>query len=248
MIENSISVFDTHWPFHINCHPLLDFIQDSKPNYLILGGDMWDLSFLSHHYFKEFKNKGLDSVVTQLKQEALGFTYFLEQFRAVAKKARIIYITGNHEDWLDDFNREFKQVHEISLHSELPLAKLGIDLIPVGHCFNIGHLYFAHGENYGGQNPAKTAIERSHCSMMIGHHHTELTWASNSDVDDKGKYIGRCVPCMCRKDLKYANHRPNRWLNGFGWSCHKKSGNFSSGVYTMSESGHFMIPSGTEYE
>lgn len=247
-IETGIHIFDSHWPFHINHNPLLDFIQDSRPKYITLGGDNWDLGFLSHHHFKDFKRIGTSNVIKQLNEEREGFTDFLRQIRNVAKKADITYILGNHEDWIKDFVEEFPQVEETTIHTLLPLKELGIVTVRVGGHYNIGHLYFAHGENYGGQNPAKQAVERSHKSIMLGHHHTDLVWSVNSDVDDMERYKAICAPCMCTRDATYANHKPNRWSNGFGWSCHKKSGNFSAGVYTVAPSGNFMIPMKGEYE
>jgi hypothetical protein len=247
-IDTGIHIFDSHWPFHIDHNPLLDFIQDTRPKYITLGGDIWDLGFLSHHHFKDFKRWGTDEVIRKLNEEREGFTAFLEQIRNVAKKADITYLLGNHEDWIQDFVNEFPQVNETTIHTLLPLSKLAIVTVPVGRTYNIGHLYFAHGENYGTANPAKRAVETSHKSIMIGHHHTDLVWSVSSDVDDAERYKALCVPCMCKKDLEYANHKPNRWSTGFGWSCHKRSGNFSAGVYTTSPNGHFMVPMKGEYE
>lgn len=254
MIKKALSIGDLHYPLNIDLQPFLDFAKYLKPDYLNLMGDILDLEVISHHHREDFKNIGFDNIKKTFTHLIESFRGILDMFRTVFPKAEITFVPGNHEEWLCQFATEFPQLwtdldresSQRTLNSLLCAKKIGVNILPFGESFNIGKLYFRHGHEYGSQFPAKQAVLHSHKSIAIWHHHTRQTYTSYSDVD-ADEYVGFAVPCYCHKAMKYGKGKPNRWTNGFLWSTHKASGNFTAGIITTSAKGHFLVPSGEEY-
>lgn len=258
MIKHRIlALYDSHFPHNIPLGTLLNYAKDFKPTDFILGGDNWDLGFLSHWNDANFKNIGFDSIRKRLQNEAKAFSLQLTLFQRAMPHAKVYYIEGNHEHWLVGFSQKYSQMSDLSLESLLDLKARGIELIPYiddaddgipkADFIKLGKLYFKHGHQYSGQNPVKQGLERSHKSVVMGHHHGFITWANHSDVDDKEQHVGHLVPCYRKRGAGYGHGSPNRWMNGFFWAYVKESGNFSGSVQLVSPEGKFITQSGKEY-
>lgn len=249
-MERVLAIYDSHYPHNIPLKTFLEYAKDFKPTRFILGGDNWDLGIISHWNDANFKNIGFDTIRQRLHDESMGFGAQLDALRGAMPKARFQYIVGNHEYWLEGFSQKYAQMSELSLESLLGLSKRNIDLVPFkpGKDFiKIGKLFFKHGHQYGGTNPVKQALERSHKSIVIGHHHGAITWSNYSDVDDKDQHVGYLVPCYAKRNPDYGKGMPNRWMNGFFFAHIKESGNFSGGIQLVSPEGKFITQSGKEY-
>lgn len=247
-IHKVIGLFDSHYPDNIPMHSLLSYCKDHKPDVFLLGGDNWGLDIISHWNDANFKNIGFDNVKKQLKLEAEGFNQQLDDFQKVMPHAKIVYLVGNHEDWLTQFANKYPQMDDLSLGSLLNLKKRKVELIKFGKSYQIGKMYFVHGHQYTSENPPKQAVMRSHHTIILGHHHTYKVWTDYSDIVESDRYTGISVPCYCTRSPEYAKGRPNAWINGFFWANTKKSGKFSCGVQIVSPQGKFITQAGKEYE
>lgn len=247
-----LALYDSHYPHNVPLGTFLRYAKDFKPTDFILGGDNWDLGFLSHWNDGNFKNIGFDNIRERLWKEAKEFGSQLDDFREAMPKATFHYIEGNHENWLEQFSNKYSQMQDLSLESLLQLKKRGIKFLesrPTRDFIKIGKLYFKHGDQYGGSNPVKQALERSHKSIVIGHHHGAITWSNYSDVDDKDQHVGFLVPCYAKRAPDYGHGMPNRWMNGFFWAHVKtETGNFSGGIQLVSPEGKFITQDGKEYK
>jgi len=246
-IRKILAIFDSHYPININLSPFLKYAKEYKPDEFILGGDNWSLDIISRWNDSDFKNVGFDNIQKKLKAEAIGFGEQLKQFRAAMPKANFTYITGNHEDWLKQFTHKYPQMNDLSLSTLLPLKKLRIKLIPFGNFYKVGKIYFKHGHEFGTSNQPKQAVERSHHSIVFGHHHTLKMWTDYSDVVAEERHIGVLVPCYCTRAPDYQKGRPNAWLNGFFYATMKPSGKYCLGVQNVSPKGEFITQEGKEY-
>lgn len=254
MIKKALSIGDIHYPYHIDLQPFIDFGKYVKPDYLNLMGDILDLDIISHHNKEEFKNIGFDNIKIRFKSLIESFRGILEMFKSAFPKTKITFVAGNHEEWLCRFACEYPQLwsdidresSSRTLNSLLMAKKMNVDILPFGEAFNIGKLYFRHGHEYGSQFPSKQAVLHSHKNVAIWHHHTNQTYTTYSDIGAE-EYVGYAVPCYCTKAMKYGKGKPNRWTNGFLWSAHKESGNFTAGIITTSRKGHFLTVNGEEY-
>lgn len=248
--DRVLAIFDSHFPHHIPLEPFLQYAKDVKPTKFILGGDNWDLGIISHWNDTNFKNIGFNTIRTRLHEEADGMMAQLDAFRKAMPQAEFYYIEGNHELWLEGFTGKYPQMEDLTLESLLHLKKRRISLIPFKpkkDFLKVGKLYFKHGHQYGGSNPVKQALERSHKSVVIGHHHGAITWSSFSDVDDSDQHVGFLVPCYAKRAPDYGKGAPNKWMNGFFFANVKESGNFSAGIQLVSTEGRFISQAGKEY-
>lgn len=241
------ALFDSHYPYNINIRPFLNFLKDYQPDIFIFGGDNWSLDCISHWNEQDFRNIGFDNVLEAYRKEREGFRAHVKEIvEACGENCRFVYIHGNHEAWITQFCEKFPQVERQTI--EDILKDFRIEFIPQGGMYKIGKLNFAHGDQFGSQNPAKQAVERCHASVVFGHHHVFKVWPGFSMVSDEEKYLGIQVPCFTGRAPKYGKGMPNAWQNGFFTATIKKSGNFSPHIWLVSPKGHFIDPYGKEYE
>src|SRR6266853_3813338 len=78
---------------------LLKFTADFKPDIFIWGGDALDAGCISHHnHGKPGATEGLKLIADATE----GRKAFIEPIEKMLPKSKLVYITGNHEDWLTD--------------------------------------------------------------------------------------------------------------------------------------------------
>lgn len=241
---------DTHWSKEnnkmINIEPTLKFLKYWGPiDVLVFGGDIWDLSYLSHWNKDKFDDIGHQRIAELLQQESMSIQNLLKQFINASGAKRIVYIIGNHEDWepqyLDKYDKVHSHLGKNNISAWLNFKELNIEEVPLHETFTIGHMTFKHGETYGTQNPAKQAIERSHRSMFFWHHHKFIAWPGYTDVDENEKIQSYAIPGFCKaNEMSYMKKAANNWSNGFLLSYIKPSGHFTPHVQVVSPSGNFI--------
>lgn len=203
---------------------MLAFAKEFKPDTFIWGGDALDAGVISHHnHGKPGATEGL-----KLREDATeGRKAFIAPIEAIVPKAGdLIYMVGNHEDWLTDLTDQIPALEGII---DLPVL-LKLDrwkVIPQGGAFNLGKLTFVHGDTVkGGEHVAKNAVVNYERSIRFGHHHTFQAYTKNSALDYKNAKTGICVPCLCTKTPKYGEGAPNRWTQGFCYGYIGEGGTF----------------------
>jgi len=226
-LERFIATFDLHFGYErrsghkLPLHDLkawdvvMKFAQDFKPHHWVFGGDMLDCGVISHH------NHGKPGATEGLRLKSDGDecrAQIIEPARALTSK-EAIYIVGNHEDWLTDLTDAQPGLE--GLVELKPLLGLkDSTVIPQGGYHRIGKLYFIHGDQIsGGTNAAKNAVDTYSQSIRLGHFHTFQAATKTSAIHHKLGHTGMVVPCLCTKDPKYGQGKPNRWVQGFdyGW-------------------------------
>lgn len=186
----------------------MNFAQDFKPDVWIHGGDMLDCGVISHHNKKKPGNvEGL----RLLADAQDGYETFIKPVTAKEK----VYIIGNHEDWLNDLI-----VETPALEGIIDIRKLlrldSWKVVEQGGVYNLGKLSFLHGDTVkGGEHIAKAAVINYERNVRFGHHHTAQLYTKNSPIDYKNAKTGMAVGCLCTKDPKYGESKPNRWSQGF---------------------------------
>jgi hypothetical protein len=190
---------------------VLSFVSDFKPNYIILGGDILDCGAISHHdRHKPGAHEGL-----RVFEDAQGCNAeFIKPLEEV-KNSKKIFITGNHEDWLNDVVDELPGLQGIvSIKHLLKLKKWQV--IPQGGHYSLNKLTFLHGDQLSNaDNIAKAAVLAYERNVRFGHFHTFQAFAKTSAIDVKLGKTGMCVPCLCVKNPRYTKGNPNKWLQGF---------------------------------
>lgn len=210
--------------------PIFKFIEDFKPNAFVFGGDQLDLGEISHW------NKS-----RRLSTEGLRVLDSLQGFRReiidpvdqlLPKNAIKHYHLGNHEDWLSDLLEENPALDGlVNVDAVLDLTTRQWKVVPLDESSRLGKLFFVHGHQVkGGEHVAKAAVTHFERSIRFGHHHTFQVYTKTSALDARDVHTGVCVPCLCRRDLKYGEGKPNRWVNGFLWGTIFPDGSFTDQV------------------
>lgn len=241
-----VAMFDIHYgrervsnrkyrPIHdMRCiEPILKFMDDFKPNAFVFGGDQIDFSEISHWN----KKKRLSMEGLRLIDSLHGFKHDVldEVDKRLVKPIVKTYHIGNHTDWLQDLIEENPALSGIlDLDRELALTPRNWNIIDLDKASRIGKLHFIHGHQIrGGENVAKAAVTQYERSIRFGHFHTHQVFTKTSALDAKDFKTGVSVPCLCRRDVKYARGAPNRWSNGFLWGYVFEDGSFTDYVSTI---------------
>lgn len=206
----------------------MKFAQDFKPQTWIHGGDLLDCGSISHH--NKHKPGNVEGL-RLLSDAEEGRKIFIQPVEEIAKE--LVYITGNHEAWLDDIVEEMPSLEGVvDLKNLLKLKRW--EVIPQGGIYNLGKLTFLHGDTIkGGEHVAKAAVINYERSVRFGHFHTFQTYAKNSPIDYKNAKTGIAVPCLCTKQPGYGAGKPNKWLQGFLFGYVDEKGFFNDYVVTI---------------
>ncbi len=236
-----VAAFDLHYGYERDKHRhkkplhdpwamdiLLQFISDYKPDEIVLGGDMLDCGAVSHHNKnKPGKTEGL-RVRTDAEELQDNFLAPIES--AVSPDSNLTYLIGNHEDWLDQLLDELPMLAGlIELENILNLQKWKV--VPRGGIHHLGKLSFVHGDKVtGGEHVAKAAVIAYERSIRFGHHHTYQAYTKNTAWDISHMKTGVAIPCLCTRDPKYGQGRPNRWTQGFNYGVIHSDGTYNDQV------------------
>lgn len=236
-MKKFIALYDSHFGFERDVYRhkkaihdqkainvALQFMEDFKPDEIILGGDMLDCGCISPHNRKNGagRTEGL-----RLLSDAKGLRQNL-LLPVEASGAALRYITGNHEAWLSqlvDHDPGLEGI--IDLRSILELGEQW-KVIPQGHSTRLGKLTFIHGDQYkgGGEYVAKRAVTDYESSVRMGHFHTSSTYTKSSASDMRDNHTGIVVPCLSTKGPQWLRGSPNRWCQGFLFGYVRPDGSF----------------------
>ena len=251
-VEKFVALYDLHYGWERKAghkvalhdsHALtaaLKFIADFKPDHIILGGDMLDCGCISHH------NHGKPGAVEGFRLLADAKELQTELIKPVEELAKqsLTYIIGNHEDWLTDLSDQIPALEGII--GVRPLLELGSkwDVVEQGNCHKLHKIIFIHGDQIkGGEYAARNAVLAYEKNVRLGHFHTYATYTKTSAVESNG-HTGTIVPCLCRKNPRYNNGAPNKWMQGFLWGY--LGNNIFSDYVSVIVDGKF-IANGKEY-
>jgi len=209
----------------------LKFAEDFKPQIWIQGGDMLDCGVISHH---NHGKPGATEGLKLLADATEGREAFIKPVEKIIGSGELVYIIGNHEDWLTDLTDQLPSLEGlIDLKSLLKLGERW-KIVPQGGAYNLGKLTFIHGDTVtGGEHIAKNAVTNYERNVRFGHHHTFQAYTKNSILDYKQAKTGIAVPCLCSKLPNYVAGKPNRWVQGFLYGYIREGGLYNDQVVTI---------------
>lgn len=225
-VEKIVLLPDIHYPEHSkeSIKSVLLFLKDFKPDTVIYQGDQLDMGVISH-WNKDKKRK---VELKRLKQDYEGFDkdILLPVEKAVGKKCKKVWITGNHEDWAQmylDKNPEVEGMIEPEIC--LNLGKRGYKYVPLNGVYKLGKLNVIHGF-YHNQYHAAKHVSVFEGSVVYAHLHTTQEFTKTSPVDTGNFHSATCLPCLCDLSPDYMKNRPSSWVHGFGVVYLLPNGNF----------------------
>src|SRR6266436_7395168 len=142
---------------------MMKFIKDIKPDGFIFQGDQFDNEEISHHNSNKPYYKERRSYVRN--QEAFDAQILAALEEALPRKATRTWIIGNHDDWEFQFVETHPELEGlVDRVAALDLVRRGWEIVPLGHCKQLGELNVIHGEiltgvgNQAGMYPSRKAV------------------------------------------------------------------------------------------
>jgi hypothetical protein len=210
------------------------FVKDYDPDVVIFGGDMVNCASISHH--TRGQNRFREGMRLKDELDLCAKLLVKPVEDTVRRNTRKVWIRGNHERWVDDHIEEYPELEGlVNVEAYLELEEKGWEIIDYGELFQLGKLYFMHGDNLGGAYHSTRAVQQYHRNVRYGHHHTYQVGTEVSAVDNRDFHTAISVPCLANRNPGYAQNKPNRWVNGFLYGEVLNSGVFRDDVVVMVE-------------
>src|SRR3990167_2176768 len=156
------------------------YMADFQPDVIIHNGDLLDFADLTTKFLRDARNRG------QTKKHIETARDMLKEELALAPKAKIIILEGNHEDRIRVLVQEQADGLEPFLADELSLARmLALPRVEFRGGYQSGSAYWEHNGLVvtHGSSSAKNAAEvmlNQEGSVIFGHTHREsLTERTN---------------------------------------------------------------------
>lgn len=222
---------DTHVKFRsipaVNAY--LKFLKWYQPHVHIIMGDFIDCEGISHWPADTLEPRRL---IPEIKEARV----LLEEIvQATYDCSTRIYLSGNHEKWIDQAFVRMPELFdgladlglEITIQKLLGLEKFGYNFFPLNELVQIGNAHFTHGI-YTGDSHAKAHLNAfKGANIFYGHLHDKQCYNSTSIT---GPLVAQSLACLCRLDAKFLKGRPNNWENGHGVFEFFRNGNFTYSV------------------
>lgn len=205
---------------------VFDFIEDFKPDKIMLMGDQFDMRPVSRHELGIAKKQE-----GQRLQEAYerGYEEFIVPLVHVHGDADIDWVDGNHEAWAYKLTNQFPGLDGcIDPYNYLRLNTLGWTHHPPGSVLKLGKLAFAHGDTLvqgASKYAAARAVERYGSSIRIWHFHT-LQVSPKPTLKNGAYQTGKVIPCLCTRSPHYDPSPVNSVVLGFNYGFIEDDGSF----------------------
>lgn len=193
----------------------LTFAEHWNPDVHIIMGDFLDAKGISHWQPDDRAPKRIVPEIIKAKD------ILKEIVRSTPKAKSRVYITGNHEDWIEQafvarLPELFDGLDELGLVPDLKallqLDKFGYDLIPINHFLKVGHAFFTHGL-YTTDNHPKKHLDILKKNIYYGHLHDTKSY-NTGGLD--GPMEAQSLGCLCKLDAPFLKGKPNNWVHAFG--------------------------------
>lgn len=222
-----VGIFDAHHlpeldEFHPAYAVVREFIQDIKPNGVIIGGDWGSFDSLSNWNDKkpliaEGKRYQDD------KEVCLDELYFLKN---KLYDTEFHFIKGNHEArarWYVEKNPAMEGF--IDIDRDLMLEDLCETITEYNDHLTIGELTWTHGWYWNKFHAHKT-MQEFVGNVVYGHVHHFQSDSKNKHFKKK-EYIVQSIGCLTDRYPEWKGLKPTRFQNGFCVCEYRNNGQFN---------------------
>lgn len=231
VFERSVFLPDLHVPYHDEkayaC--ALRFVKRFKPDFVFIIGDWVDFYQLS----KFDKNPAR---IPELQMDIDKTIECLKRLRAVAPKAKIYYLKGNHCHRLNRYlwsaAASLSSLRSITVPELLQLKDFGIEYVETGSMMFHGFLV-KHGNVVRTRSgySATGELEKAGISGISGHTH-RLSHIFKRHYG--GMYSWTEIGCLCQLNPEYMEGQIPDWQNGFATGEFEKNGDrFTIHIYPI---------------
>lgn len=218
-IKTALIIPDCHFSAEESCDYrayslMLKVAQKQKIDEVVILGDFCDFFGISSHSKSPASSNKLIDEVERVKKE-------LQKLRKVFKKAKIVFIQGNHEYRLERYiqNNAPELFGLLNLPELLDFAALNIHFIPYGpsQLYQVlkSKLYARHEPISGGVNFAHGTVVKAGCSVIFGHVHQ--IQESQTVMIDGNNHRGIACGWLGNKNHPIMSYVKNhhQWSQGF---------------------------------
>ena len=237
-LKRAIVTPDKHFPLHdvpaINA--VCKAIEIVKPDIYVDLGDVGEWESVSHWQWRKKKRPPLEYQLPFVDKEIEAVNAGMDIIDASLDKIKCKerYITeGNHDDWLNRFVDENPYLKGYLFKDAVHLKQRGYKYLPCGKLFNIGNLYFYHGNHFAGVNHTRNHLLRLGCNVMYGHHH-DIQQSSVTHMDGaKSAWSIGCLKDMGADANVWLGNREHNWQHAFAIVNFYDKGNFNVELCTI---------------
>lgn len=213
-------------------------IDELDPDEIVLGGDILECGgHLARH-----QPIGYVALCDYTYQEDVAAANaFLDDLQAVAKRARVLYLEGNHEHRVERWCVDQALANQRDADflravygpaTLLRLAERGIKYYPQAEIHgeglprgwvSLGNMYAAHNI-VEGRNAASKAVDKSAGNVTYFHTHA---WDQSAKVlPSVGLVVAFSPGCLCEMQPMWRHSDPSGWNQGYDIDFVAASGNF----------------------
>ena len=245
-VKRVIVLPDTQIPYHDKktIKAVFSYIKDFKPDEVIQLGDFMDFDCISHWNAGNLRAIAGKTIL----DDYLVGNLLLDELQAVAPKAKITIISGNHDARVEKYIDANPQMEGmLEFEKALKFKERGINYVDFwgkGKIYKIGNASFIHGL-YTGEHHAKKHVQQFGTNIFYGHLHDVQAHSLVHMGKDKS-LVGQSLGCLCTYDQQYMKGKPSKWRQAFGIFYFLPNGNFT--YYVVQIFNHsFVSPEGRLY-
>ncbi len=247
-MKTLVWIGDQHIPDHDvkSNAAVFKYLADFKPDRLILGGDLMDMTCLGAMARSQLRK--VEGLRVQKEFDA-GNKYLDDLQRVLPAKTQVDYIQGNHEERVERWLEEHPWLEGVlDIPNALKLEKRKIKWTASWSktkAIQVGKALFIHGL-YHGRNHAETMVKGFGANVFYGHLHDTNSF-NNITLGDNTTKVGQSLGCLCNYKAYYLKGRPTNWQQAFGVFFFRDDGFFQHYVVRIFNH-QFVSPNGELYK
>lgn len=219
-ITTVISLFDLHYPYHIDLSWIYRFIKDIKPDEIVFWWDMIDCQGMSWKFYRGSPEIWLAETVEEIK----GFKKIIKKILKLSPQSKLVYLLGNHEHRIVEKLRDSPELWNL-IDLQIAYKWLIDERIDYNGYYNVWNLYYTHW-TYHNMHFAKQHVDNHWRNIRFGHLHSIQEFSKKTWIDQE--FISaKSIPCLCGLNPDYMKNRPSSWSNWFHIAYINKNGTFN---------------------
>lgn len=231
--KRAIVIPDTHFPYQDNraMNVVYHAIRKVEPDVFISLGDLGEWESVSHWNWKKKKKPSLEYLLPIVDEEIKKVNREIDRLDMHLDHAGVserIVLTGNHDEWINDFSAYYPYLKGYTFEKACKFDKRGWDVKPHNEPFRYGgsKLVMIHGAFTCVHHAKKHALVYG-CNILYGHTHDiqRYTMTRYEDGTIQSLSLG-CLKDCSREVNKFVKSIPN-WGHAFAIIDFFNDGNFS---------------------
>lgn len=215
---------DVHVPDNIPLDNVFKFIEEYKPDYMLLVGDIVNNTCFSH-WDRNSPLRFKEMPQPKPYFEKCNKMFYRPLRAAVGPNCKLVHWIGNHEYWS---NKAIAERPDGEGYWECENNIEEIDMwVPSKGVANLGKLHFLHGDILKSSNGcARRMVQLFHRSIRFGHFHHIEEASQTNPLDVKDIHTARTCGTLEKLNPHYMNGQPTNWVNAFTYGIVLPSGKF----------------------